>query len=80
MFPIDFFFFFPFNGKSFNRYSKIEFLWNNYWDNHKSRFIKMKKKIYDNWLRKNESWVVLGMLYVNGFNINIILWSCLMYF
>jgi hypothetical protein len=31
-------------------------------------------------LRKNESWVVLGMLYVNGLNINIILWSCLMYF
>ena len=25
MFPMDFFFFFPFNGKSFNRYSKIEF-------------------------------------------------------
>ena len=80
MFPMDFFFFFPFNGKSFNRYSKIEFFGIIIETIIKVDLSKWKKKTYDNWLRKNESWVVLGMLYVNGFNINIILWSCLMYF
>jgi hypothetical protein len=80
MFPMDFFFFFPFNGKSFNRYSKIEFFEIIIETIIKVDLSKWKKKTYDNWLRKNESWVVLGMLYVNGLNINIILWSCLMYF